>query len=106
MLSGRNLNLLDGAKTDIALFLLQDEEVQLHKLCAVTAGGSGPNYLQRALEERKKQRLEVQGLADVTSSESLKMQLNVQDNPEYFLPAETSSHKPPSSSAKVLKQSV
>ena len=46
--SGKNLNLLDGAKTDIALFLLQDEEVQMHKLSAVTGEGSGPNDLQRA----------------------------------------------------------
>ena len=99
--SGKNLNLLDAAKTDIALFLLQDEEVQMHKLSAVTGGGSGPNDLQRASQERKKQRLEAQGLAEVvTSRESLKMQLSVQDNPEYFLPAEKSSHKPPNSISK------
>lgn len=99
--SGRNLNLLDGAKTDIALFLLQDEEVQMHKVSSVTAGGCGPNDLQRASQERKKQRLEAQGLADiVTSRESLKMQLNVQENPEYFLPSENSSHKPPNSTSK------
>ena len=99
--SGRNLNLLDGAKTDIALFLLQDEEVQMHKVSSVTAGGSGPNDLQRASQERKKQRLEAQGLAEVvTSRESLKMQLNVQDNPEHFLPSERSSHKPPNSISK------
>ena len=72
--TGRNLNLLEGAKTDIALFLLQDEEVQLHRISAVTAGGSGPNDIQRASQERKKQRLEAQGLAEVvTSRESLKM---------------------------------
>ena len=28
------------------------------------------------------------------------MQLNVQNNPEHFLPAETSSHKPPNSISK------
>ena len=103
--TGRNLNLLEGAKTDIALFLLQDEEVQLHRISAVTAGGSGPNDMQRASQERKKQRLEAQGLTEVvTSRESLKMQLNVQNNPEHFLPSETSSHKPPSSISKGVER--
>ena len=90
-----------GAKTDIALFLLQDEEVQMQTISAVTAGGSGPNNMQRASQERMKLRLEAQGLAEVvTSRESLKMQLNVQNNPEYFLPAETSNHKPLNSISK------
>ena len=76
----------------------------MHKISAVTAGGSGPNDLQRASQERKKQRLEAQGLEEVvTSWESLKMQLNVQNNPAYFLPAEISSHKP-IPSVKVLKE--
>ena len=103
--TGRNLNLLEGAKTDIALFLLQDEEVQLHRISTVNAGGSGPNDIQRTSQERKKQRLEAQGLAEVvTSRESLKMQLNVQNNHEHFLPAETSSHKPPNSISKGVRE--
>ena len=97
----KKFEFIGGAKTDIALFLLQDEEVQLHRISTVTAGGSGPNDIQRASQERKKQRLEAQGLAEVvTSRESLKMQLNVQNNPEHFLPAETSNHKPPNSISK------
>ena len=39
-------------------------------------GGQGPNDLQRAALERKKQRAEAQGLAEiVTSREALKLQL-------------------------------
>ena len=44
----------------------------------------------------KKQRAETKGLAEiVTSREALKMQLEMESNPEYFIPGEKSSHKPP-----------
>ena len=50
----------------------------------------------RAALERKKQRAEAKGLAEiVTSREALKLQLEMESNPEYFIPGEKSSHKPP-----------
>ena len=59
-------------------------------------GGQGPNDLQRAVLERKKQRAEARGLAEiVTSREALKLQLELESNPEYFIPGEKSTHKPP-----------
>ena len=59
-------------------------------------GGQGPNDLQRAALERKKQRAEARGLAEiVTSREALKLQLELESNPEYFIPGEKSTHKPP-----------
>ena len=59
-------------------------------------GGQGPNDLQRAALERNKQRAEARGLAEiVTSREALKLQLELESNPEYFIPGEKSTHKPP-----------
>ena len=46
--------------------------------------------------ERKKQRAEARGPAEiVTSREALKLQLELESNPEYFIPGEKSTHKPP-----------
>ena len=59
-------------------------------------GGQCPNDLQRAALERNKQRAEAKGLAEiVTSREALKLQPEMESNPEYFIPGEKSSHKPP-----------
>ena len=99
--TGSQLSLLEAAKTDVALFLLQDQEVQLHRSSTIMVGGDGPNDLQRAALERRKQRAEATGLAEVvTSRESLRMQLEVNENPEYFIPSAKSSHKPPKNAKK------
>ena len=94
--SGCQLTLLAAAKDDVTLFIIQDEAIQQHRTSAIMVGGQGPNDLQRAALERKKQRTEARGLAQiVTSREALKLQLEMQENPEYFIPGEKSSHKPP-----------
>ena len=94
--SGSNLTLLAAAKDDVTLFILQDEEIQGHRTSAIMVGGQGPNDLQRAALERQKQRAEARGLAEiVTSREALKLQLELESNPEYFIPGEKSTHKPP-----------
>ena len=94
--SGTNLTLLAAAKEDVTLFILQDEEIRHHSTSAIMVGGQGPNDLQRAALERKKQRAEARGLAEiVTSREALKLQLELESNPEYFIPGEKSTHKPP-----------
>ena len=94
--SGSNLTLLTAAKDDVTLFILQDEEIQCHRTSAIMVGGQGPNDLQRAALERKKQRAEARGLAEiVTSREVLKLQLELESNPDYFIPGEKSTHKPP-----------
>ena len=93
--SGSNLTLLAAAKDDVTMFILQDEEIQRHHTSAIMVGGQGPNDLQRAALERKKQRAEARGLAEiVTSREALKLQLELESNPEYFIPGEKSTHKP------------
>ena len=54
--------------------------------------------------ERKKQRAEAKGLAEiVTSREALKLQLEMESNPEYFIPGEKSSHKPPKAIQHVVE---
>ena len=59
-------------------------------------GGQGPNDLQRAAQERRKQRQEARGLAQiVTTTEALKLQLEGENNPEFFIPGEQSRHRPP-----------
>ena len=94
--SGSQLTLLAAAKDDVTLFILQDEAIQQHRTSSIMVGGEGPNDLERAALERKKQRAEAKGLAEiVTSREALKMQLEMESNPEYFIPGEKSSHKPP-----------
>ena len=51
--------------------------------------GQGPNDLQRAALERKKQGAEAKGLAEIVKSrEALKLQLEMESNPEYFIPGE------------------
>ena len=95
-LPGSQLTLLAAAKDDVTLFILQDEAIQQHHTSSIMVGGQGPNDLQRAALERKKQRAEAKGLAEiVTSREALKLQLEMESNPEYFIPGEKSSHKPP-----------
>ena len=55
----------------------------------------------------KKQRAEAKGLAEiVTSREALKMQLEMESNPEYFIPGEKSSHKPPKAHNMEWKQGL
>ena len=94
--SGSQLTLLAAAKDDVTLFILQDEAIQQHRTSSIMVGGEGPNDLERAAYERKKQRAEAKGLAEiVTSREVLKMQLEMESNPKYFIPGEKSSHKPP-----------
>ena len=91
-----NITLLAAAKDDVTLFNLQDEAIQQHHTSSIMVGGQGPNDLQRAALERKKQRAEAKGLAEiVTSREALKLQLEMESNPEHFIPGEKSSHKPP-----------
>ena len=96
--SGSNLTLLAAAKDDVTIFILQDEAIQHHHTSAIMVGGQGPNDLQRAALERKKQRVEAKELAEtVTSREALKLQLELESNLEYFIPGEKSSHKAPKS---------
>ena len=72
--SGSQLTLLAAAKDDVTLFILQDEAIQQHPTSSIMVGGEGPNDLERAALERKKQRAEAKGLAEiVTSREALKM---------------------------------
>ena len=99
-ITGTNLSLLEAAKDDISLYILQDEAIQLHRTSSIMVGGQGPNDLQRAAMARKKQRDEAKGLAEiVTSREAMKMQLEMHKNPEYFVPGDKSSHKPPKAAA-------
>ena len=74
--TGSNLSLLAAAKDDVATFILQDEEIQQHRSHNLTSRGKGPNDLELAANERRKQELEAQGLAQiVTDRDSLRMQI-------------------------------
>ena len=98
--TGSNLSLLAAAKDDIATFILQDEEIQQHR-SYLTSRGKGPSDLELAANERRKQELEAQGLAQiVTDRESLRMQIEGEKNPQYFMPAEKAMHKPPSKKSR------
>ena len=78
-------------------FILQDEEIQQHRSFNLITRGKGPSDVELAANERRKQELEAQGLAQIiTDREALKMQLEAENNPDYFLPGEKSRHKPPS----------
>ena len=99
--TGSNLSLLAAAKDDVATFILQDEEIQQHRSHNLTSRGKGPNDLELAANERRKQELEAQGLAQiVTDRESLRMQIEADKNPQYFIPGEKASHKPPSKKSR------
>ena len=95
--TGSNLSLLAAAKDDVTTFILQDEEIQQHRSFNLITRGKGPSDVELAANERLKQELEAQGLAQIiTDREALKMQLEAENNPDYFLPGEKSRHKPPS----------
>ena len=95
-----NLSLLAAAKDDVATFILQDEEIQQHRSHNLTSRGKGPNDLELAANERRKQELEAQGTQIVTDRESLRMQIEADRNPQYFMPGEKATHKPPSKKAR------
>ena len=91
------MSLLAAAKDDVATFILQDEEIQQHRSFNLISRGKGPTDVELAANERRKQELEAQGLAQIiTDREALKIQLEAENNPDYFLPGEKSKHKPPS----------
>ena len=91
------MSLLAAAKDDVATFILQDEEIQQHRSFNLISRGKGPTDVELAANERSEQELEAQGLAQIiTDREALKIQLEVENNPDYFLPGEKSKHKHPS----------
>ena len=86
--AGSNLSLLAAAK---------DDEIQQHRSFNLISRGKDPTDVELAANERHKQELEAQGLAQIiTDREALKMQLEAENNPCYFLPGEKSKHNPPS----------
>ena len=99
--TGTNLSLLEAAKKDVATWILQDEEIQQHRSMKLLSTGRGPTDVDIAAKERKKQENEAEGLAQIiTNREALRVQLEAEENPEHFVPASKSSHKPPKDAKK------
>ena len=97
--TGSKLSLLGAAKDDIVRFVLQDEEIQQHRSMLLTKRGRGPNGLELAALERQKQEKEARGLAELIKNRAaLKMQLEEENNLDYFMPKKKAGHKPPKKS--------
>ena len=79
-----------------AVYILQDQEIQQYRSLKPAVRGRGPNDIEMAALERKKQEEEAWGLVQIIKNrEALKAQLQAENDPEYFSPGNKSSHKPP-----------
>ena len=91
----RKLSLVAAAKDDIATMMQQESDVVRFKGGEGFKRGYASTDTQRATMEKRTQMEQARSFAQVLQNEAaLQMQREADENPPYFMPSSSSSHKP------------
>ena len=89
------LSLVKAATDDICSMLKQESDLKRFNEGQNFQRGYAPNDIQRATKERKRQMELGRSFAQVLENDAaLQMEMEYQDNPQYFIPNKRAKHKP------------
>ena len=89
------LSLVKTATDDICSMLKQEADLKRFNEGQNFQRGYAPNDIQRATKEKRRQMKHGRSFADLLENQAaLQMQMDYEDNPEYFIPNKRAKHKP------------